>query len=203
MFIYAPVMTLIAALHMTHNIHTMIHMKVPDYLSELCVMSLHLLGTFSNYPSPPSYSSISRPVPVPALKFSQTDEEEGRQLKVVVNTNDPDYEHVYSVEDYTEGMDEGGTESTLLSDDTTVETASDVKKRRKRQAPELDICHLPMLEGDCHKYTLKWYYNHLVGECRPFVYSGCGGNLNRFDEMELCTLKCVHRKEGTLQQDGS
>ncbi|XP_063282286.1 kunitz-type serine protease inhibitor conotoxin Cal9.1a-like isoform X2 [Pelobates fuscus] len=99
-------------------------------------------------------------------------------------------------------MDEDGTESTLLSDDKTIPTATVTHERRKRDTSEYDICSLPMQEGDCGKFTLRWYYNRLVGECRPFVYSGCGGNANRFDEKELCDLQCVHRKE-EKPQDGS
>lgn len=30
----------------------------------------------------------------------------GRELRVVVNTNDPDYEHIYSIEAYDEPLDE-------------------------------------------------------------------------------------------------
>uniref|UniRef100_A0A663FH74 BPTI/Kunitz inhibitor domain-containing protein n=1 Tax=Aquila chrysaetos chrysaetos TaxID=223781 RepID=A0A663FH74_AQUCH len=49
---------------------------------------------------------------------------------------------------------------------------------------------LPLDEGDCQHYTLRWYYNQRVTECRPFVYSGCRGNLNRFDSKEECELHC-------------
>ncbi|KAM8930811.1 collagen alpha-1(VII) chain-like [Pelodytes ibericus] len=172
-------------------------------LAKCCVISLPLLGYLSNYPSPPSYPSNPRFVPVPALKLSQFDEDEaGRELRVVVNTNDPDYEHVYSVEDYADGMEEDGTDSTLLSDDMTIPTTSVANQRSKRDTSEQEVCSLSMHEGDCTRYTLKWYYNSLVGECRPFVYSGCGGNLNRFDEKELCELQCVHRKD-TSREDGS
>lgn len=30
----------------------------------------------------------------------------GRELRVVVNTNDPDYEHIYSIENYDDPLDE-------------------------------------------------------------------------------------------------
>ncbi len=30
----------------------------------------------------------------------------GRELRVVMNTNDPDYEHIYSIESYDDPMDE-------------------------------------------------------------------------------------------------
>uniref|UniRef100_A0A8C3V4L3 BPTI/Kunitz inhibitor domain-containing protein n=1 Tax=Catharus ustulatus TaxID=91951 RepID=A0A8C3V4L3_CATUS len=54
-------------------------------------------------------------------------------------------------------------------------------------------CRLPLDEGDCQRYTLRWYYNQRVTECRPFVYSGCQGNLNRFDSKEECELRCAPR----------
>uniref|UniRef100_A0A8D2L5B4 BPTI/Kunitz inhibitor domain-containing protein n=1 Tax=Varanus komodoensis TaxID=61221 RepID=A0A8D2L5B4_VARKO len=51
-------------------------------------------------------------------------------------------------------------------------------------------CTLPLEEGNCSKYTLNWYYNQRVSECRPFIYSGCRGNLNRFSSKEDCELQC-------------
>uniref|UniRef100_A0A663M5I1 BPTI/Kunitz inhibitor domain-containing protein n=1 Tax=Athene cunicularia TaxID=194338 RepID=A0A663M5I1_ATHCN len=54
--------------------------------------------------------------------------------------------------------------------------------------PTAEPCSLPLDEGDCQHYTLRWYYNQRVTECRPFVYSGCQGNLNRFDSKEECEL---------------
>uniref|UniRef100_A0A8C5TN41 BPTI/Kunitz inhibitor domain-containing protein n=1 Tax=Malurus cyaneus samueli TaxID=2593467 RepID=A0A8C5TN41_9PASS len=59
--------------------------------------------------------------------------------------------------------------------------------------PAAEPCRLPLDEGDCQRYTLRWYYNQRVTECRPFVYSGCRGNLNRFDSKEECELHCGQR----------
>lgn len=59
--------------------------------------------------------------------------------------------------------------------------------------PTAEPCRLPLDEGDCQRYTLRWYYNQRVTECRPFVYSGCQGNLNRFDSKEECELRCGPR----------
>uniref|UniRef100_A0A3B5MQU2 Collagen, type VII, alpha 1 n=1 Tax=Xiphophorus couchianus TaxID=32473 RepID=A0A3B5MQU2_9TELE len=78
----------------------------------------------------------------------------GRELRVVVNTNDPEYEHIYSIE-------------------------------------ALDLCLLPMDEGSCQKYTLRWYFNNQVRACRPFIYSGCKGNDNRFLHLEECEQACL------------
>ncbi|XP_009075771.1 PREDICTED: tissue factor pathway inhibitor-like, partial [Acanthisitta chloris] len=58
---------------------------------------------------------------------------------------------------------------------------------------DAEPCSLPLDEGDCQRYTLRWYYNQRVTECRPFVYSGCQGNLNRFDSKEECELHCGQR----------
>uniref|UniRef100_A0A8C0GBP7 Collagen alpha-1(VII) chain n=1 Tax=Chelonoidis abingdonii TaxID=106734 RepID=A0A8C0GBP7_CHEAB len=58
-----------------------------------------------------------------------------------------------------------------------------------------DLCSLPLDEGDCSRFTLRWYYNQKVAECRPFVYSGCRGNLNRFYTKEDCDLQCRHQAD--------
>lgn len=63
----------------------------------------------------------------------------------------------------------------------------------QQRFPAAEPCRLPLDEGDCQRYTLRWYYNQRVTECRPFVYSGCRGNLNRFGSKEECELHCGQR----------
>uniref|UniRef100_A0A4W4F7V3 BPTI/Kunitz inhibitor domain-containing protein n=1 Tax=Electrophorus electricus TaxID=8005 RepID=A0A4W4F7V3_ELEEL len=60
----------------------------------------------------------------------------------------------------------------------------------------LDSCILPLDEGSCSRYTLRWYFNSQVSVCRPFIYSGCGGNANRFTHKEECEQHCLPLKEG-------
>ncbi|XP_071059401.1 collagen alpha-1(XXVIII) chain-like [Pseudochaenichthys georgianus] len=158
---------------------------------------------------------------------------EGRELRVVVNTNDPDYEHIYSIEAYDEPLDEllyftpsaNQSDGEVVKDNTdkTVKVqpkksaSADVKKtakdggqkaakvttlkavmsrsvRSKRrvngEAPA-DVCLLPMEEGSCGRYTMRWYFNSQVQACRPFIYSGCEGNNNRFLELEECEELCL------------
>lgn len=161
--------------------------------------------------------------------------EEGRELRVVVNTNDPDYEHIYSIEAYDDPLEEllyfapsanqSDGEAVKADSEKTVESkksgSADVQKaarvdvqkantvrpvtavksktvRSKRsvkvEAP--DRCQLPMDEGSCGRYTLRWYFNSQVQACRPFIYSGCEGNDNRFLHPEECVDVCLRGVEG-------
>uniref|UniRef100_A0A8C2Z9H3 Si:dkey-117n7.5 n=1 Tax=Cyclopterus lumpus TaxID=8103 RepID=A0A8C2Z9H3_CYCLU len=49
-----------------------------------------------------------------------------------------------------------------------------------------DRCLEPMSEGACSEYVLLWYFHPRSGECRPFVYGGCGGNRNQFASRQEC-----------------
>jgi len=50
-----------------------------------------------------------------------------------------------------------------------------------------------MEEGDCSRFTLRWYFNSQVGACSPFIYSGCGGNANRYLQKEECEKLCLQQ----------
>lgn len=41
----------------------------------------------------------------------------------------------------------------------------------------------------CLAYMPSWY--HAGGECKDFVYGGCGGNANRFASKEKCEEFCI------------
>lgn len=166
--------------------------------------------------------------------------EEGRELRVVVNTNDPDYEHIYSIEAYDDPLDEllyftptaNQSDGEVVKDETvkTVKAepsksatavvkkaatadgqrAAKVKaplravkpktvrsKRRVKGEAPADLCLLPMEEGSCGRYTLRWYFNSQVQACRPFIYSGCEGNDNRFLHLEECEELCLGEVEGS------
>uniref|UniRef100_A0A8C6UIA8 BPTI/Kunitz inhibitor domain-containing protein n=1 Tax=Neogobius melanostomus TaxID=47308 RepID=A0A8C6UIA8_9GOBI len=57
-------------------------------------------------------------------------------------------------------------------------------------------CREPMAEGSCSEYMLLWYFHSGTGECRPFVYGGCGGNRNRFSSRQECQTWCGTRNKG-------
>ncbi|XP_035852104.1 collagen alpha-1(VII) chain isoform X2 [Sander lucioperca] len=59
-----------------------------------------------------------------------------------------------------------------------------------------DRCLEPMSEGACSEYVLLWYFHPRSGECRPFVYGGCGGNRNRFSTRHECQSWCEKERRG-------
>ncbi|XP_047431494.1 collagen alpha-1(VII) chain isoform X2 [Mugil cephalus] len=61
-------------------------------------------------------------------------------------------------------------------------------------ASATERCLEPMLEGACSDYVLLWYFHARSGECRPFVYSGCGGNQNQFSSRQECRSWCVKER---------
>ncbi|KAM9328401.1 uncharacterized protein col7a1l [Pholidichthys leucotaenia] len=77
------------------------------------------------------------------------------------------------------------------------------KKRRIYGKKSLftDRCLEPMSEGACSDYVLLWYFHTRSGECRPFVYGGCGGNQNRFTSREECQSCCAKDRQGGDQYD--
>ncbi|TEA23988.1 hypothetical protein DBR06_SOUSAS21910072, partial [Sousa chinensis] len=110
---------------------------------------------------------------VPILRVSHA-EEEGQ-----VPPEDDEYEYSeYSVEEY-----------------------QDPEAPWDGDAP--DPCSLPLDEGSCTAYTLRWYHRAVAGgteACHPFVYGGCGGNANRFGTREACERRCpprVAQSQGT------
>lgn len=58
---------------------------------------------------------------------------------------------------------------------------------------DTDVCELPAETGHCLAYFRKFYFDKATGECKKFVYGGCGGNGNRFDTVEECQNRCAAR----------
>ena len=54
------------------------------------------------------------------------------------------------------------------------------------------ICSLPSSAGSCDDDETheRFFYDILTEECRKFVYSGCGGNLNNFHSLNECSDFC-------------
>ncbi|XP_062854213.1 collagen alpha-1(VII) chain [Trichomycterus rosablanca] len=161
-------------------------------------MSQHCGG--GEIPSRPVVSTYrSRSSTSPERSLTQGDEE-AREMHVVLNANDPDYEHIYSIESYDDAMDEIVDFTPSVSESDGKHTTIDEQNagRKKREIKGEDPCILPMDEGGCSRYTLRWYFNSQAGDCRPFIYSGCEGNANRYTHKEDCEKQCLKQKGAAL-----
>ncbi|XP_036780772.2 tissue factor pathway inhibitor isoform X2 [Manis pentadactyla] len=58
-------------------------------------------------------------------------------------------------------------------------------------------CLTPADRGLCQANESRFYYNSTIGKCRPFKYSGCGGNENNFTSKKACLRTC---KKGFIQR---
>ncbi|XP_028823049.1 collagen alpha-1(VII) chain isoform X2 [Denticeps clupeoides] len=125
----------------------------------------------------------------------------GRELHVVVNTNDPDYQHVYSIENYDDTaantMDFSPSANQNEGEEVTTDPLLIVRHRRQVKDP----CLLPLDEGSCSRFTLRWYFNSESSACRPFIYSGCGGNANSYTHLEECEQLCLPSGNKMLSHD--
>ena len=53
-----------------------------------------------------------------------------------------------------------------------------------------DICNQAVSSGFCRAMMVKYYFEKASGECKQFIYGGCGGNQNRFDTIDECKKTC-------------
>ncbi|XP_059827446.1 BPTI/Kunitz domain-containing protein-like [Hypanus sabinus] len=57
-------------------------------------------------------------------------------------------------------------------------------------AEEKVNCSDPKKIGSCKNYFPYYYYNTKTQKCEKFMYSGCGGNGNRFMQKNDCIIRC-------------
>jgi len=53
------------------------------------------------------------------------------------------------------------------------------------------MCTLQPETGNCRGNFPNYYYNQTTRKCELFVYGGCGGNGNRFNDALSCTKACI------------
>ncbi|KAG8124839.1 hypothetical protein E2320_020110 [Naja naja] len=58
------------------------------------------------------------------------------------------------------------------------------------------LCVMPMDRGLCKANEKRFFYNLTIGKCRPFSYTGCGGNENNFTSRKACVKMCFISKKG-------
>ncbi|CAG0888031.1 unnamed protein product [Darwinula stevensoni] len=51
-------------------------------------------------------------------------------------------------------------------------------------------CFMPVDAGPCQEGYTRWHFDPDSRTCSPFLYSGCGGNLNRFKSYGICIAFC-------------
>ncbi|CAI4225042.1 unnamed protein product [Auanema sp. JU1783] len=66
---------------------------------------------------------------------------------------------------------------------------------------DVDVCSLEMNAGDCEESVTKWYYSSRLGRCQMMLYTGCGGNGNRFSSREECESLCKEEMHYGDQQN--
>ncbi|XP_062864437.1 collagen alpha-1(VII) chain [Trichomycterus rosablanca] len=96
------------------------------------------------------------------------------------------------------------TEPTLIHLNRTgkhSENSSQMKRFRRHSlkmtsGAASNVCLEPMSEGHCSEYMLLWYFHSSSETCRPFIYTGCGGNRNRFSTKHDCQNYCSMVQKG-------
>lgn len=59
-----------------------------------------------------------------------------------------------------------------------------------------DLCKLYPYYGRCSRENVtRWHYDQYDQECKEFVYGGCEGNKNNFEDRRLCERACASRQE--------
>ncbi|RDD38047.1 Boophilin-H2 [Trichoplax sp. H2] len=51
-------------------------------------------------------------------------------------------------------------------------------------------CHFMPATGPCKGKFLRYYYNFDSSNCQQFIYGGCGGNRNNFQNYDRCMSTC-------------
>ncbi|KAM9704944.1 uncharacterized protein col7a1l isoform 3-T3 [Menidia menidia] len=133
--------------------------------------------------------------------------------KVISDRNDPPENRMAEIDGDVEGESDRMTvpavweleEERMVTNHTDSQKGQDVEwgRRKKRMSfgkkhfvSATGRCLEPMSEGACSDYVLLWYFHGQSGECRPFVYGGCGGNQNQFSSRQECLSWCgMERKE--------
>lgn len=56
------------------------------------------------------------------------------------------------------------------------------------------VCKEPVDSGSCTSGLKRFYFDDELQTCRGFIYTGCGGNRNRFKTFESCIHSCLGSK---------
>ncbi|XP_014836476.1 PREDICTED: papilin-like isoform X3 [Poecilia mexicana] len=54
-----------------------------------------------------------------------------------------------------------------------------------------ELCEAEYEQGPCRAYFKRWYYNKETGICQTFIYGGCQGNKNNYEDEDSCKSTCT------------
>lgn len=55
---------------------------------------------------------------------------------------------------------------------------------------DISICYAPVDVGNCNDSLPSYFFDAATQKCSAFVYTGCGGNANRYNSEEQCERQC-------------
>ncbi|XP_066491421.1 tissue factor pathway inhibitor isoform X2 [Tiliqua scincoides] len=114
---------------------------------------------------------------LPSVNYLKMDEEEKTPFREL-NSSIFSAKQVNSLE-----VDNG--EGALL---TVLNDSVPAQKQELTKVPS--VCLMPMDRGLCRATEKRFFYNYTIAKCRPFSYSGCGGNENNFVNKKTCLRMC-------------
>ncbi|XP_033024395.1 tissue factor pathway inhibitor [Lacerta agilis] len=80
---------------------------------------------------------------------------------------------------------------------STTNNTTPVVKQESVLLPSL--CVMRRDRGLCKANEKRFFYNLTTGKCRPFSYSGCGGNENNFTSRKSCLQMCKKGFQGRMK----
>uniref|UniRef100_A0A1I7YI99 Kunitz/Bovine pancreatic trypsin inhibitor domain protein n=1 Tax=Steinernema glaseri TaxID=37863 RepID=A0A1I7YI99_9BILA len=67
----------------------------------------------------------------------------------------------------------------------------DCDKINSASQPRTNECVGGAVPGPCASSMARWFYDESEQRCKPFQYSGCGGNGNNYGSETACEKRCV------------
>ncbi|XP_069765312.1 actinia tenebrosa protease inhibitors-like [Narcine bancroftii] len=58
-----------------------------------------------------------------------------------------------------------------------------------------DSCTAPSEVGPCRAAFSRWYFDPVTQSCHKFIYGGCKGNRNNYEDEQQCLTSCTGQKE--------
>ncbi|XP_072318253.1 kunitz-type protease inhibitor 2 [Eucyclogobius newberryi] len=77
---------------------------------------------------------------------------------------------------------------TELSENDPEET---LQYKEMTQKEFSELCLAPLVVGPCRAAFTRWFFNGSSGRCERFIYGGCRGNKNNYEQEERCTSTCA------------